>query len=100
MLHLVRKKQKPARGHHHTIDRLAETNAVFSGVALFPQLLHVWQTHDVKALSSISFLIMFTANIVWALYGLHRKDTAVMLSSGLVLISSGGLSLLSLLWKT
>ena len=100
MLHLIRKKQKPTRKHNHPIDRLAEANAIFSGVALFPQLVSVWRTHDVQMLSTTTFVIMFIANVIWGLYGLHRKDQAVVLSSGLVLISSGGLSLLSLLWRT
>ncbi len=100
MLHLVRKKKKTLGKHHHTIDRIAEANAVFGGIALFPQLVNVWRTHDVQALSSATFLMIFVANIIWGAYGLHRKDLAVILSSGLVLISSGGLSLLSLLWRT
>ncbi len=100
MLHLVRKKKKTLSKHHHTIDRIAEANAVFGGVALFPQLVNVWQTHNVQALSSTTFLMIFFANAIWGVYGIHRKDPAVLLSSCLVLISSGGLSLLSLLWKT
>lgn len=100
MLHLVRKKKKVSGKHHHAIDRLAEANALFGGIALFPQLISVWQTKDVAALSSTTFLIIFIANIIWGVYGLHRKDTAVLLSSCLVLVSSGGLTLLSFLWKT
>lgn len=99
MLHLVRKKKKSPPGHHHVIDRLAEANALFGGLALFPQLITVWRSRDVASLSSTSFLVLFIANVVWGIYGFHRKDTAVILSSCLVIISSGGLTLLSLLWK-
>jgi uncharacterized protein with PQ loop repeat len=100
MLHLLRKKKKSVNKHDHVIDRLAEANAIFSGIALFPQLVSVWRTHDVQMLSATTFIIMFVANVIWTLYGLHRKDSAVVVSSGLVLVSSGGLAILSLLWKT
>ena len=100
MLHLLRKKKKRVNKHDHVIDRLAEVNAIFSGIALFPQLIEVWKTHNVQGLSQATFLITFVTNIIWGCYGIHRKDTAVAVASILVVISAGGLSLLSFLWRT
>jgi uncharacterized protein with PQ loop repeat len=98
MLHLLHEKKKPIQGHHHPIDHVAEANALFSGLALYPQLITALQTHDVNALSYVTFGIIFIANIIWALYGLHRKDHAVTVSAILVIISSGCLLILTLLW--
>lgn len=99
MLHLVQEKKKAPGKHRHAIDRIAEANAIFNGIALFPQLIDTWRTRDVAALSSTTFLMIFIANIIWCVYGIHRKDRAVILSSCLVIISSGGLTLLRFLWK-
>ncbi len=100
MLHLIRKKKKadPSQ-HHHTIDYLAEANAIFGGIALYPQLIEAWKTHDISGLSTATFVITFTANIIWALYGLHRKDMAVIVSAVLVIFSSGGLLAFILLYR-
>lgn len=85
--------------HHHPIDYIAEINAVINGIALYPQLAKVIQTHSVANLSSSTFLILFCTNIIWTIYGLHRRDAAVLATSVLVVMASGTLLALSLLWK-
>lgn len=99
MLHLLRKKKQAASNeHHHPIDYLAEANAVFNGIALYPQVATAWRTQDVEALSPITFIILLIANIVWAIYGVHRKDNAVLVCAILVIVSSSCLLTMTLLW--
>ena len=100
MLHLLRKKKQAPNEHHHAIDYLAEANALFNGLALYPQVAAAWRTHDVNALSPVTFAILFIANIIWAIYGIHRKDHAVLVCAILVIISSSSLLTLTLLWRT
>lgn len=102
MLHLLRKKQQikqtSRRGHHHVIDYVAEGNAFLSGLALYPQLINAVRTKDVQALSLATFLLLGTANVIWILYGIHRRDPAVIISSCLVIVAAGSLSALTILW--
>ncbi|MBP6944430.1 hypothetical protein KBD61_04120 [Patescibacteria group bacterium] len=99
MLHLLRKKKVSPSKHHHPIDYLAEANAIFNGLALYPQLITAWRTRDVNALSPTTFAILLLANIVWVMYGIHRKDTAILVCSALVITSSSCLLVLTLLWR-
>lgn len=99
MLHILRKKKRSTTDeHHHGIDYLAEANAVFNGLALYPQVVTAWKTKDVDSLSPVTFAILLIANIVWAIYGIHRKDHAVLVCAILVIISSSSLLTLTLLW--
>lgn len=86
------------RKHHHPIDFLAAGNALFNGMALYPQLYKVVTTKQVQNLATTTFLMMFVANIVWIMYGIHRKDVAIILSSILILIASGSLLVLTQLY--
>lgn len=81
------------------MDYIAEVNALIGGLALYPQLYKAVQTHDVADLSTATFFILFCTNIVWSLYGIHRKDPAILCSSCLVLIASGALLTLKILWS-
>lgn len=104
MLHLLRKKKRRVKKflcepHDHMVDHLAEANALLSGLALYPQLFNTLRTQDASVLSPVSFGILAVANIIWTIYGIHRRDVAVTLASVLVVISSTGLTFASLLWR-
>ena len=97
MIPLVKKKALP--GHHHPIDYLAEANAFIGGLALYPQLYRAVKTHNVSQLSATTFLIIFVTNIVWAMYGIHRKDRAILSASALNGIAAGTLLGLQVMWR-
>lgn len=86
------------RGHHHVIDYIAEANAVLGGLALYPQLYKVLTTRDAHDLSHLTFFMIGTANTIWILYGIHRRDVAVIISSVLVFLAAWSLFALSFVW--
>jgi len=86
-----------SRIHHHVIDRLALLNSVFGSLALYPQIVLTLSTGSSTGLSPISFALILMNNIVWTLYGLHRGDTPITISSILSGIASGTLLTLALL---
>ncbi|MSR85148.1 hypothetical protein EXS71_01785 [Candidatus Uhrbacteria bacterium] len=98
MLHLG-KDCLGLKKHHHPIDLLAELNALFSGISLFPQLFKVLETHHLSDLAPSSFLIVFITNIIWHAYGWHRKNLPTLVASVLMIISSGFILGLILFWK-
>ena len=88
-----------AKKHHHPIDFIADANALLSGFALYPQLFQVLKSHDVRALSSATFLILAAAQIIWFAYGIHRKAIPVIVTSLMNGIGAGILLFLIRLWR-
>ncbi len=80
------------------MDKIAEANAVISGLAFYPQLFRVIQTHSTAGLSITTVAIVCGTNIIWGIYGLHRKDIAIILSSTLVLLAIVPLSIMHAMW--
>ncbi len=85
--------------HNHSVDRLAEANALLNGIALYPLLFKIIRTGNVSGLEPTTFLMLFIANCIWIAYGLHRRALPVLISSSLVLVSSGTLFALSIFWE-
>lgn len=97
MIHLLKKTSLP--GHHHPIDYVAKVNAVIGGLALYPQLYQAVKTQDVSQLSTTTFLIIFSTNIVWGIYSIHRKDPAILCIATLSAIAAGALLGLLAMWR-
>jgi len=85
--------------HHHSIDFIAEINAVIGGLAAYPQLIRALTTHDVQGLEPIMFWILTVTSIVWVAYGIHRRSIPVIISSTLTAIASGWILALLFLWS-
>ncbi|MFA6430012.1 MAG: PQ-loop domain-containing transporter [Patescibacteria group bacterium] len=86
--------------HHHIIDLIGEINAVIGGLAAYPQLYRTLTTQAVAGLSLSMFVIIAVTNIVWIIYGIHRKALPVIIASALNLVASGWLVILIFLWRT
>ncbi|MEK7473580.1 MAG: PQ-loop domain-containing transporter [Patescibacteria group bacterium] len=75
--------------HNHPIDLLAEANGLLSGIALYPQVFKALATRQVSDLSPTTFFIIFTTNIIWFAYAIHRRALPVIVASILNGIASG-----------
>lgn len=75
--HLIFQKDK----HHHTVDIIADVNALVSGVALYPQLFKIVTTGAVDGFSLLTFSIIAINSIVWLIYATHRRLTPLLVSS-------------------
>ena len=73
----------------HDIDTLANWNAIFSGIALYPQAYKVFVTNSVEDLAYSTFLIILLNSLVWLGYGLHRKLPPLIVSSALNALAAG-----------
>jgi len=74
--------------HHHLIDKIAVANAFFGAIALYPQLFSLLKNNVTENLSAISFWLILSNSIVWLWYGLHRKNTPLVISSLLNAVAS------------
>jgi uncharacterized protein with PQ loop repeat len=68
-------------GHHHFIDRLADANSIISAVALYPQLVMALDGHSLDVLSPTTFFLTALNSGIWVLYGMHRKEAPLAISS-------------------
>ncbi len=82
--------------HNHWVDKLAVLNAFFSAAALYPQLYSIIMGSGVENLSLPSFGLIFSNNIIWLIYGIHRRITPLILSSLSNAIAAGLILLLAL----
>lgn len=83
--------------HRHSIDLLADANALLSGFALYPQLFRAFTEPSSRpGLAPATFFMIFAAQIIWFLYGLHRRSTPIIITSILSAIASGCLLFFSL----
>ena len=98
MLEVLIRRLCPGK-HHHPIDLIAEINAVVGGLAAFPQLWKTLLTRQVAGLEFTTFFLMFVTNVVWTIYGVHRRSLPVIISSVLTFVANGMLCLLIIIWK-
>lgn len=77
--------------HHHPIDRLAQVNALVSGVALYPQLFKVLFTGNVTGFSLLTYALIVLNSLIWIIYALHRKLLPLLISSILNLLAGFGI---------
>lgn len=67
--------------HPHDIDRLAAFNAIFSGLALYPQAYKTVITGSAGDLSFETFFVIFCTSVIWLLYACHRMIIPLVASS-------------------
>ncbi len=68
------------------ITILGLTAATLTTSAFLPQVIKTWQTKSAKDVS-VSMLITFCLGIfLWLVYGIFRKDLAIVLANGITLI--------------
>jgi len=75
--------------HNHIIDKLALAAAVFSGLALYPQVVTITLQGSTTGVSAITYAVIFVNSFVWLAYALHRGLLTVGIASVLNLIASG-----------
>lgn len=90
MHHHYREKQSKNFGHPF-LEIVADINGVIGGFALYPQVIKVFQTHNMEGLSFITFLIIFFNSVIWLYYGISKRITPLRISSALNVTAAGSL---------
>jgi MtN3 and saliva related transmembrane protein len=50
-------------------------------VALLPQVIQVFHTHDVSSLSLVTWLMLGIINALWAVYGYVHREGALIIAN-------------------
>jgi MtN3 and saliva related transmembrane protein len=77
------------------IDYLGLVGAFLSSVTFVPQVYQAWKTKSVGDLSIRMILILLANVSTWLVYGLVKKDLAIIIANSIILV----LSLLMLVFK-
>ena len=84
--------------HHHVIDKLGLVNAVITGLALYPQLFKLAGIDSAQSgLSPLTFFLIFINNVVWLIYGIHRRMLALIITALLNIVASAVISAIILI---
>ena len=62
---------------------VAAVAAVLSAVQLIPQAWNAIRARDLSAVSLPSFALISSTTFLWALYGWHLQDVAIVVSNGI-----------------
>ncbi len=74
--------------HRHPIDVLASVNGVVSGLALYPQLVHLMRGGDATGISLTTFILIAVTSFIWCIYAIHRRTSPTLVSASANLIAS------------
>lgn len=76
------------RHRQHLIDRIANWNGIFTGLALWPQAMKAFVSASTEDLSIVAFLIILVNSAIWLMYAMHRNLRPLKISSSLNIIAS------------
>ncbi|MBP9711120.1 MAG: hypothetical protein KBD50_02600 [Candidatus Pacebacteria bacterium] len=65
----------------NALDLLIYPVAIAAPLALFPQVLQVYQTKDASSLALPTWLILGILNVVWMFYGVVHKERPIVLTN-------------------
>lgn len=65
---------------------VAAVAAVLSAVQLIPQAWNALRAPDLSAVSLSSFALISTTTFLWAAYGWHLQDVAIVASNGVAFV--------------
>ncbi len=65
-------------------DYLMYGVGIFAPLALLPQILQLYTTKSAAGLSLITWILLTTVNLLWALYGGAHKDRHILFASVLM----------------
>ncbi|MCK5282822.1 MAG: SemiSWEET transporter [Nanoarchaeota archaeon] len=60
--------------------------AFLTTISFLPQVIRVWKLKETKDLSLSFFLIFFIGISLWLIYGIIKKDSAIIAANGITMI--------------
>ena len=69
-----------------TITVVGLVAAVFTTIALFPQLLKVWRTKSTRDISSGMFSLYCTGVFLWFVYGVFIGNLPIILANSIAFV--------------
>lgn len=70
------------------LDILGLTAGSISGITFIPQVIKTWKTKSADDISLLMFTFATLSVVMWLVYGIIKKDIAIIYTNSLVLICS------------
>lgn len=93
---IMAKKSSQKVSTHRILLSLVYFVSIAEPVATFPQIYTIWVNKQTAGVSLLSWCGFLVAAIIWLLYGISRKDKALIVS-GFAWVIAEGLVILGLL---
>ena len=77
---------------------IGSLGVLFTAIQLLPQVFKSIKLRNVSQLSAGMGIIIFLGSITWILYGLHRKDPAIVIANIINLGAAASLLYLKMKW--
>ncbi|MGD0643656.1 MAG: SemiSWEET transporter [Candidatus Bathyarchaeia archaeon] len=71
-----------------TITIIGLVAAVFTTIALFPQLIKVWKTKSTKDISTGMFSLYCSGVFLWFIYGVYLNDLPIIIANSLAFVQA------------
>ena len=62
--------------------------AMFTTIALLPQLMKVWKTKSTRDISTVMFTLYSSGLFLWFIYGVYINDVPIILANSLAFIQA------------
>ncbi len=77
----------PARGtFKHYLDRFMFVIGIVQPVALLPQVIAIYGSHQTQGVSLATWLLLTFFNAMWAIYGAVHKDKPITIANVLLTV--------------
>jgi len=67
-------------------DYLMYAVGIFAPLALVPQILQIYTTHNAAGVSLLTWFLFTVLNTLWTIYGAIHKDKHIFIASGLMIL--------------
>ena len=72
----------PARGvFKRALDHLMYAVGIFAPVALLPQIFQIYSMKSGAGLSLLTWILVASVNLLWALYGAAHRDRQILFAN-------------------
>lgn len=69
------------------LDKLVLAVAIIEPLSTIPQIIQIFSTQDATAISLATWILFAVAAVIWLLYGIKLKNTPLIISSLLWVIT-------------
>ena len=78
-------KRKRVRGHRLSfLDRIIYCAAILSPLALVPQVVTIFTTHNASSFYLPTWLLFSVINCLWIVYGIQHRERPIVLTNMLL----------------
>jgi MtN3 and saliva related transmembrane protein len=80
----------------NSLDTLGLIATCFTTSSFIPQVLQIWKTRDVSAISLPTYLIITFGLGLWLLYGILKGDLPLIVANSMMVVLTGAITVMKI----